>query len=163
MDCGLKIWIDTNTSKVSIPFTVSSILEVREKMAETTEYKINSYGIFLQRELKDFKHLLPHKVHVSAIIGCHPSDTTDFKKAYFIFIEGKDIPDFKYPDHIRDNDSGEKCAYIFRSSQYYKDYVDLLRNEKPIVLWWIPDKDKWQLATGQAEPVGEGSEKKSYP
>ncbi len=128
-------------------------------MREAKEYGIHSYGIFLQKDLKDFKQLLPHKVQVSAIIACHPSDTVDFKKAYFIFIEGKDIPDFKYPDHIRDNDSGETCVYIFRSSQYYDSYVDLLRYEKPIVLWWTPDKNRWQLATGKAEPVGEGEEK----
>ncbi|MFW9920879.1 MAG: hypothetical protein ACFFED_14865 [Candidatus Thorarchaeota archaeon] len=126
-------------------------------MKEPIGYNIVTYGLFLQNEQKDFGKLLDKPIHVSAIITCHPSDTKDFKKAYFIFVDGKHIPEFKYPDHIRDDESGDRCVYIFRSSQFYREHVDLLRNEKPIALWWSQKNNTWQLATGKSEPVGEGA------
>ena len=128
-------------------------------MKEPNGYDITSYGIFLQDENKDFGNLVQNEVHVSAIITCHPADKKDFKKAYLIFVTDKHVPTFKYPEHIRDDDSGEKCVYIFRPYQSYQDYVDLLRYEKPITLWWSVKDNSWQLATGKAEPVGEGVER----
>ncbi len=125
-------------------------------MKEPIGYNITSYGLFLQNEDRIFGDLLNKSVHVHAIITCHPSDKKDFNKVYFVFIEDDEIPDFKYPDHIKNDEKGEKCVYLFRSYEFYRDYVDLLRNEKPITIWWSQKENTWQLATGKSEPVGEG-------
>ncbi len=127
-------------------------------MNDPVEYNIVSYGIFLQRQKRDFSHLLDHEVLVTAIITCYPKNTEEFKKVYFIFLDEEKIPSFRYPNHIRDDHIGERAVYIFRSHDTYQNYVDLLRYEKPISLWWSKSKNTWQLATGKAEPVGEGFE-----
>ena len=127
-------------------------------MNDPVGYNIVSYGIFLQREKRDFSQLLNREVLVTAIITCHPEDIKDFKKAYFVFIDERKIPVFVHPDHIRADDSGNRSVYIFRSHQSYQNYVDLLRYEKPITLWWSKRGNSWQLATGKAEPVGEAIE-----
>jgi len=123
-------------------------------------YDIITYGIFLQRDVTNFRGLLSKEVCVSAIVSCHPTEATDFDKVYFVFIEDQAIPEFDYEHHIRIDD-GEKRVYLFRSSKYYTDYVDLLRNEKPIKLWWSKKDNSWQLATGKSEPVGEGGGERS--
>ncbi len=128
-------------------------------MKDPIGYDIITYGIFLQREQSDFRGVLDRKVHVSAIVSCHPFQPTDFDKVYFVFIEDKIIPEFNQDNHIRVFD-GEKRVYLFRASQYLADYIDLLRNEKPITLWWSKDDNSWQLATGKREPVGEGGGEK---
>ncbi|MHA2424266.1 MAG: hypothetical protein ACXAEF_05730 [Candidatus Thorarchaeota archaeon] len=128
-------------------------------MKDPCEYNITSYGLFLQNEKRDFGGLISEEVHVSAIITCHPEENEDFKKVYLIFINDEKVPNFKYPDHIRDDDAGDKCAYIFRPYSEFHNYVDLLRYEKPITLWWSKKEGIWQLATGRAEPVGEAIER----
>ncbi|MFW9908824.1 MAG: hypothetical protein ACFFEF_09640 [Candidatus Thorarchaeota archaeon] len=125
-------------------------------MNDLVSYAIESYGIFLQRNMKDFGGLIDREVLVTAIIECHPKVTQDFHKVYMIFVDGKHIPEFNEELHIRVNEDGEKCVYLFRPYETYLTYVDLLRNEKPVTLWWSKRNNFWQLATGTREPVGEG-------
>jgi hypothetical protein len=131
-------------------------LEYEKEMPDPIGYDIDSYGIFLQRKKKDFGKLLEKAVLVTAIVTCHPSNSEDFDKVYIVFTDSTSIPEFDEEKHIRLDDEGLKCVYIFRPSQHYLDYVDLLRNEKPITLWWSKKINYWQLATGKREPVGEG-------
>lgn len=139
-------------------YIVCHILKVEEldSLKDPIGYDIITYGIFLQKDQSSFSGLLDRKVHVSAIVSCHPSKSADFDKVYFVFIDDDSIPDFDETKHIRVDD-GEKRVYLFRASKFLGDYVDLLRNEKPITLWWSKKDNAWQLATGKSEPVGEGA------
>ncbi len=84
---------------------------------------------------------------VAAHIRC---TTTDESKmyVYIVFIDGETLP----PNLI----SSEGLIYVFVSSRFYAMYLDLLRNERPIQLWWYPDTYAFDLCTAAREPVGEG-------
>src|SRR5690606_36033783 len=66
-------------------------------------------------------------------------------------------PDSAYPTPYYD--PAEKKGYMFILISDIMAFVDILRNEKPIIGHIRGDKPEWTSVTSTQEPVGEGEDK----
>lgn len=119
-------------------------------MPEYKRYDIASYVVWLQRASRDFGGMLQSPVTVMATIGCHPSDTTDFRRLRYVFIAGDNLP----ADRIRERPRG-KDVFVFRPFSSFPYHLDVLRNEKPIAVRLDMATVDCMLGTAR-EAVGEG-------
>ena len=83
---------------------------------------------------------------IVGIIGC-------YGKGYQLIInfvqEGIALPKPVYNEE-------KKTGTIFVQSSMFANYLDLLRNEKPIFAYCNGDRPEWSNISSTNEPVGEG-------
>jgi hypothetical protein len=113
----------------------------------TTRFQIDNYQITLGPDLPSIVTNIDTKV--TGIIGCYGKE---YQLMINLVEESGIIPRSNF-------DVSRKTGAIFLPDSQLNNYVDLLRNEKPVFAYCNDEKPEWSNISTSHEPVGENERK----